>query len=63
VTKISSADNNKQKFIATATSLEGSKKTNFRSIIYSHSFINSDNLAKIIQVDFEMIGLTEIVKK
>jgi len=43
--------------------LRDRKKTNFRSIIYSHSFINSDNLAKIIQVDFEMIGLTEIVKK
>ena len=37
------------------------RETSFRSIIYSHSSANPENLAKIGQVDFEIIGLTEIV--
>jgi len=36
-------------------------KTNFRLIIYSHSSINPENLAKVGPVDFEIIGLTGIV--
>jgi len=39
------------------------KKLNFRSIIHSHSSTNPKNLAKIGPVDFEIIGLTVIVKK
>jgi len=42
-----------------ATSLEGSK-TNFKLIIYSHSFTNLENLAKIGRVDFEIISLIHI---
>jgi len=37
-------------------------KGNFRQIIYSHRSAKPDNLAKIGLVDFEIIGLTEIVK-
>jgi len=44
-----------------ATSLEESKN-NFRLIIYSRSFSDPENLAKIGLVDFEIIGLTRIVK-
>ena len=43
-----------------AKSFEG-RKTNFRLIIYSHSSINPENLAKVGPVDFEIIGLTGIV--
>jgi len=39
------------------------QKTNFRLINYSHSSNNPKNLAKIGLVDFEIIGLTGIVKK
>jgi len=45
-----------------ATFLEGSKKTDFRWLIYSHSSTNRENLEKIGRVDFEITGLTEIVK-
>jgi len=38
------------------------RKTNFRLIIYSHRSINPENLAEIGTVDFEISGLTEIVK-
>ena len=37
------------------------KKTNFRLIIYSHSSISRENLAKVGPVDFEIIGLTGII--
>ena len=50
------------KLVAMATSLVGAK-TNFRSFIYSHSSTNTENLAKIGQVDVEIIGLTEIADK
>jgi len=36
---------------------------NFRSIVYSHSSSNPENLAKIGPVDFEIFGLTKIVWK
>jgi len=45
-----------------ATSLEGSKKTHFRSFIYSRSSTKRENLAKIDPVDVEIIGLREIAK-
>jgi len=38
------------------------RKTNFRLIKYSYSSINSENLAKIGLIDFEVIGLAGIVK-
>jgi len=38
------------------------RKTNFGSIIYSHSSTNPKNLAKFGKVDFEIIDETEIVK-
>jgi len=38
------------------------RKTNYRLTIYSRISANSANLAKIDAVDFETIGLTEIVK-
>jgi len=38
------------------------RKTNFTLIIYSHGSTNPEKLAKIGPVDFEIIGLTEIVK-
>jgi len=38
------------------------RKTNFRLIIYSRSFTNPEKLVKIGPVDFEIIGLTGIVK-
>jgi len=37
--------------------------TNVRLIIYSHISTNPTNFVKIALVDFEIIGLTEIVKK
>jgi len=40
----------------------GIKKTNFRLIIYGRSSTNPANLAKIGQVDVEIIGLKEIFK-
>jgi len=49
--------------VAVATSFGGSKKTNFRLIIYSHSSTNPENLAKIGPADFKIAGLAEIVKK
>jgi len=48
--------------VAMATTLEGSKKTIFRSFIYSQSSTNSVNLVKIGPVDVEITGVTEIVK-
>jgi len=47
--------------VAVATLLEGSKN-NFRLIINSHSSTNPYNLAKTGAGDFEIIGLTKIVK-
>jgi len=47
-----------EKLVATTTSLEGSKKTNFRLIIYSQSFkFGGDR-----PVDVEIIGQKGIVK-
>ena len=46
-----------------ATSLEGSKKTNFRLIIYSYGSTNPEHLVKIGLVDFEITGLTGSVNK
>jgi len=43
-------------------SVEESKKTNFSLITNSHSSINPPNLVKIGLAEFEIIGLTEIVK-
>jgi len=48
------------KLVATATTLEGSKKNNFRSFIYGQSYTNPANFVKIGPVDVEIIGLTEI---
>jgi len=39
------------------------RRINFRLFIYSHSSTNPVNFAKIGPVDFEIIGLTEIVNK
>jgi len=39
------------------------QKSNFRLIIYSCISTNSENLVKISLIDFEMIGVTEIVTK
>jgi len=50
------------KLVDTATSLEGSKKSNFRSFIYCQSVTNPANFMKIGQVDVEIIDLTEITK-
>jgi len=38
-------------------------KTNFRLITTSHRSANPENLAKIGQADFEIIGLTRVVRK
>jgi len=38
------------------------RKNNFRLIIYSQTSTNNENLAKIGSVEFEIIGLTKIVK-
>ena len=51
-----------QKLVATATSHCRIEKLILRLIIYSHGYTNPKNLAKIGQIDFEIIGLTEIVK-
>jgi len=48
--------------LATATSLEGSKKKITRSFIYGQSSTSPANFVKIGQVDVEIIGLTEITK-
>jgi len=53
---------NRQKLVAASTSLDGSKKTNFRLIIYGHDFANHENLAKIGVVVFEISVLPEIAK-
>jgi len=39
------------------------RKTNFRLVIDSHSSTNRENLAKIGPVDYEIIGVAEIIKK
>jgi len=36
---------------------------NFRAIIYSHSYVDRENLAKISQIDCEVSGLTGIGEK
>jgi len=51
------------KLVATATSLEESKKNNFNSFVYGESSTNGANFAKIGPVDVEMVGLTEITKR
>jgi len=38
------------------------RKTNFRSFIYSNCSTNPANVVKIVLVDVEIIGLTEIVE-
>jgi len=38
------------------------RETNFLLIMYSRTSTNPQNLAKIDLVDFEIIGLTEVVK-
>ena len=48
--------------VATATSLEGSKKNNFNSFIYGQNSTNPANFVKIDPVDVEIISLTEITK-
>jgi len=50
-----------KKLVVMATSLEGSKN-NLKRIIYSRRSANSENMAKIGPVDFEIIGVTGIVK-
>jgi len=40
----------------------GVEKTNFRLTIYSHSSTSPENLEKIGPIDFEINGLTRIVK-
>ena len=47
------------KSVATATSLEESKKIT-RSFIYGQNFTNPANFVKIGPVDVEIVGLTEI---
>jgi len=37
------------------------RKTNFRLIVYSDSYTNTENLAKIL-VDFAIVDVTEIVE-
>jgi len=49
------------KYVSTAKSL-GDQKTNFRSIIYKHISARAENMAKIGTADFEIIGLTGIIK-
>jgi len=44
-----------------ATSL-GDRKTNFRLIIYNHISTNPEKVAKVDPVDYEIIGLTGIIK-
>ena len=44
------------KLVATATTLEGSKKNYFRSFIYGQSYTNPANFVKIGPVDVEIIG-------
>jgi len=48
--------------VATATSLAGSKKTDFRQFIYSCSSTNPKNMVKIGRVGVEKNGLAKIVK-
>jgi len=54
--------NKSKKLVVMATSPEKAKKNNFRLIIYSRSSTNPENLATVGPVDFEIIGLIEIVK-
>ena len=49
------------KLVATATSLEGSKKPS-DSFIYGQRSTNPENFVKIGPVDVDIIGLTEITK-
>ena len=53
-------DSDNKKLIAMTTSLEGSKKNNFRSFTYSQCSTNPATFVKISQVDVELIDLTEI---
>jgi len=50
------------KLVATATSLERSKKNNFRSFMYVQSSTNPANFVNIGPVDVEIIDLTKINK-
>jgi len=58
VTKISSVDKINKTWLPWQRPLTD-RKTNFILIIYNHS---SENMAKIGTVDFDIIGLTGIVK-
>jgi len=58
--ELNSVDKTK-KLVATATTLEGSKKTNFSLITHSLISTNLANLAKIGPVNVELIGLTGVV--
>jgi len=50
------------KLVATAASLERSKKNNSRSFIYGQWSTNPANFVKNGPVDIEIIGLTEITE-
>ena len=50
------------KLVATATSLEEWKKSNFSLFIYGQSSTNPANLVKIGPVDVEITVVTEITK-
>ena len=59
--KLGSVDKTKQKLVAMTASLGGSKNK-FHIDHLEHSSNNPANLANIGQVDFEIIGVKEIVK-
>jgi len=61
VTKTSSVDKTNRNWLQWQSPLRD-QKTNFRLIIYSHSSTNPEKLAKTSPVDFEIAGLTGIVK-
>jgi len=50
------------KLVDTVASLDGDRKTNFRSFIYRHSSTNPANSEMIGLKDVEIIGLTESLK-
>ena len=55
-------DSVNRKLVAAATSLEGSKKNNFRSFIHGQSSTIPADFVKIGLMDVEIIGLKEIAK-
>jgi len=57
-----SVDKTKKKWLPWQRPLRD-RKTNFRLIIHSQSSTNPETVVKIRPADFEIIGLTEIVKK